>query len=99
MLKEKARDPRNSWDPSSFLRRLLFISEWKALAIILKNSIIKGGKQKCGSSGVLAHPGAYAGDQTTYTTAFGRAAHPIIRDFFAFYKVENTVSLVCLVCI
>ena len=76
-----------------------FISKWKVLEISLKNSIIRSGKQKCGSSGVLAHPGAYAGDHTTYTTAFGRAAHPIIRDFFVFYKAENHVSLLCLVCI
>ena len=66
---------------------------------ILKNyGIIRNGKQKCGSSGVLAHPGACAGDHTTYTTAFGRAARFIIRDSFPFYKVENVVVFCARLC-
>lgn len=70
-----------------------------ALAIHGRNGIIKTGKQKCGSSGVLQHPGACAGAPPPTQRPLGRAARFIIRYSQPFYKAGNNVYLACPVCI
>ena len=70
-----------------------------ALAIHGRNGIIKTGKQKCSSSGVLQHPGACAGAPPPTQRPLGRAARFIIRYSQPFYKAGNNVYLACPVCI
>ena len=70
-----------------------------ALAIHGRNGIIKTGKQKCGSSGVLQHPGACAGAPPPTQRPLGRAARFIIRYSQPFYKAGNNVYMACPVCI